>query len=210
MKTFGQRLRLTVKKRDVTQASLVDTLDISGQTLQQWLRDDNYPSIPNLLRLSDALKVSPAWLLFGTGEESENQSVEIPEFDIKFSAGNGNVIFEEEDASRTAFYRRDWFHTVGINPEHCIRARIQGDSMQGTLYEDDIVLINRDEIDIVDGRVYAIRIGSNLRVKRLQLKADGTVKLISDNADYDDEIVPLDENFQVIGRVRDKSGRGGL
>ncbi|MCE1176006.1 MAG: helix-turn-helix domain-containing protein [Burkholderiales bacterium] len=210
MKTFGQRLRTAIKNRDITQANLVEKLDISGQTLQQWLRDDNYPSIPNLLNLSEELDTSPAWLLFGTGDEQRTDIVEIPEYDVKFSGGNGNLIFEEMEPSRSAYYRREWFVKHGINPADCIRGRVKGDSMVGTLWDDDIVLIHRGETEIYDGRVYAIRIGHNLRVKRLQLKTDGTVKLISDNDSFDDEIVPMDDDFQVIGRVRDKSGRGGL
>ena len=63
--TFGKRLRESIQKKDWTQAAFAETLDVSSQTVQQWLKDDNYPTVANVLRIADILGVSPAWLLFG-------------------------------------------------------------------------------------------------------------------------------------------------
>ena len=62
-------------------------------------------------------------------------------------------------------------------------------------------------------KVYALRYGNDLRIKRLYRRLDGTLILRSDNPRYKDEEVPpvlAEEHITIIGRVRDKSGAGGL
>ncbi|CUI07850.1 hypothetical protein BN2497_10477 [Janthinobacterium sp. CG23_2] len=81
------------------------------------------------------------------------------------------------------------------------------------LFPRDTILVNADETNIVDGKLYAIRYGDDLRVKYLYRRLDGTVVLRSVNPAYRDEEVPPElaqEYICVIGRVRDKSGKGGL
>ncbi|CUI02642.1 hypothetical protein BN2497_61 [Janthinobacterium sp. CG23_2] len=74
-------------------------------------------------------------------------------------------------------------------------------------------MVNTEETNIVDGRLYAIRYSDELRVKYLSRRLDGTLILRSVNPDYKDEEVPADlanEHISIIGRVRDRSGTGGL
>ena len=47
-------------------------------------------------------------------------------------------------------------------------------------------------------------------VKNFTSNAGGQLKLQSENPDYDDVTVSIEEEIEIIGRVRDKSGRGGL
>jgi phage repressor protein C with HTH and peptisase S24 domain len=85
--------------------------------------------------------------------------------------------------------------------------------MEPLLYSGDSILVDTSDRAIQDGRVYAIRYGQEMRVKRLFVRLDGTITLRSDNPAYKDEDVPekvAQEHIAVIGRVRDKSGNGGL
>lgn len=140
--------------------------------------------------------------------------VYVPESRIEFSGGHGRtaefgIIEDQEPAS----YRSSWFQKYGINPDHVRRFRVSGRSMEPMLYARDTILVNTDETNIVDGRLYAIRYGDDLRVKFLSRRLDGTLILRSVNPDYKDEEVPAElanEHISVIGRVRDKSGTGGL
>lgn len=138
----------------------------------------------------------------------------IPESRIEFSAGPGKqACFDLVEDSEPASYRRDWFQKYGINPDKVMRFRVSGRSMEPMLYARDTILVNTGETNIVDGKLYAIRYGDELRVKYLWRRLDGTLTLHSVNPDYKDEEVPADlaaEHITVIGRVRDKSGTGGL
>lgn len=138
----------------------------------------------------------------------------VKESRVEFSAGPGKqASFELVEDSIPASYRRDWFQKEGMNPDKVKRFRVAGRSMEPYLFAQDTILVNTGETNIVDGKLYAIRYGDELRVKYLSRRLDGTLILRSVNADYKDEEVPpelVQEHIDVIGRVRDRSGRGGL
>jgi phage repressor protein C with HTH and peptisase S24 domain len=138
----------------------------------------------------------------------------VPESNIEFSAGNGRTAhYELIEDQEPATYRLSWFQKYGINPDRVRRFRVAGDSMEPLLYARDTILVSMEETNIIDGKLYAIRYGDELRVKYLSRRLDGTITLRSVNPAYKDEEVPPDlamEHISVIGRVRDRSGTGGL
>jgi phage repressor protein C with HTH and peptisase S24 domain len=140
--------------------------------------------------------------------------VAIPETEVTFSAGNGHTVdYEVVEEAALAYYRRDWLIQERLNPVHLKRFRVKGDSMEPLLYDGDRVLVNLAEVDVIDGKVYALRYGTELRIKRVLRHLDGTLILRSDNKFYGDEIVPpalANEHIQIVGRVRDRSGTAGL
>lgn len=140
--------------------------------------------------------------------------VQVPESRIEFSAGNGReAIFEVVEENEPANYRLSWFQKEHINPKRVRRFRVHGDSQEPFLFDGDIVLVNLDEITIVDGKLYAIRYDNDLRIKFLFRRLDGTLILRSMNPAYpDEEVAPelAEQHISVIGRIRDKSGKGGL
>lgn len=146
-----------------------------------------------------------------------SDSIQIKAYRVGFSAGNGyRATYDEIEESEPATYRLSWFHKTGINPKNARRFKVVGDSMEPFLFAGDSVLIDTGETDparIIDGKVYAIRYGNDLRVKRLFRRLDGSLILRSDNPAYKDEEVPpelAEEHICILGRVRDKSGAGGL
>ncbi|TWI41056.1 peptidase S24-like protein [Pseudoduganella flava] len=137
----------------------------------------------------------------------------VPESRIEFAGGDGRINYELVEDQEPATYRRSWFQKYGLNPDHVRRFRVTGDSMEPLLFPRDTILVNLDETQVVDGRLYAIRYGEQLRVKYLSRRLDGTLILRSVNPLYKDEEVPpevVEEHITVIGRVRDRSGTGGL
>lgn len=144
-------------------------------------------------------------------------SIQIKEYRVSFSAGNGRTAnYDVIEESEPATYRLSWFHKTGIKPKNAKRFKVVGDSMEPFLFAGDSVLIDTSETDparIAEGKVYAIRYGDDLRIKRLFRRLDGTLILRSDNPAYKDEEVPpelAEEHISILGRVRDKSGAGGL
>lgn len=138
----------------------------------------------------------------------------VPESRIEFSGGNGRVAtYELIEDEEPATYRLSWFQKYGINPDKVRRFRVSGRSMEPMLYARDTILVNTEETNIIDGKLYAIRYGDELRVKYLSRRLDGTLILRSVNPDYkDEEVSPklVNEHISIIGRVRDTSGTGGL
>lgn len=138
----------------------------------------------------------------------------VPESRIEFSAGNGKVtMYELVEDAEPATYRMSWFQKYGMNPDKVRRFRVSGHSMEPMLYPRDTILVNTEETNILDGKMYAIRYDDELRVKYLSRRLDGTLILRSINPDYrDEEVAPelVSEHITIIGRVRDTSGTGGL
>lgn len=150
---------------------------------------------------------------FDLDDEVSDDMLLVPESRIEFAAGDGHINYELVEDQEPATYRRSWFQKYGLNPDRVRRFRVTGDSMEPMLFARDTILVNLDETQVIDGRLYALRYGDQLRVKYLSKRLDGTLVLRSVNPAYKDEEVSADlanEHITVIGRVRDKSGTGGL
>jgi phage repressor protein C with HTH and peptisase S24 domain len=232
MTNFGQRVKDARMEVKMTQKALGYASGLSQTTIANIESGRNKGS-GDVVALARALKVSPEWLAEGRGQKRSSNAtnviatfpdapvsddeVRIKEYKVHFSAGAGrHASFELVEESEPATYRRSWFQRERIKPENARRFKVSGDSMEPFLYAGDSVLVNLAENDpaqIRDGKVYAIRYGDDLRIKRLFRRLDGTLTLRSDNPAYKDEDVPPElaqEHIAIIGRVRDKSGAGGL
>lgn len=100
-------------------------------------------------------------------------------------------------------FRTDFLGREHISERQSVLMDVRGDSMEPTLKDGDTVLIDQSEKEILDGRIYVVTLGDELRVKRVQKGWDGIV-LTSDNSRYSDiHIAARDlEAFKVHGRVR--------
>lgn len=215
------------RKNGGNQSELARFVGVSPQAVQKWMSGEAEPRGKNLDRAAEFLGVAPAVLKFGTDVDQPSiiaahpedpphpDMVYIPESRIQFSAGNGHVVVDYEivEDQEPATYKLSFFQKHGINPSRVKRFRATGDSMAPNIYDGDAILVNLDETDVIDGKTYAIRYGDSLRVKKMHKRLDGTLVLKSINTAYKDEEVPpsvANEQITIIGRVRDRSGTGGL
>ncbi|WP_374491621.1 helix-turn-helix transcriptional regulator [Brachymonas sp.] len=149
------------------------------------------------------------------GESTPEHLVLIPESTARLSAGNGSINYDTGESDTAKAYDRQWLSQARLNPRYLRRFKVRGDSMENTLYSGDTVLVNELETQIIDGKVYALLVGDDFRVKRLYTMVDGSLILHSDNAHWvprQETLTPqqVQDYVRIIGRVRDKSGPGGL
>lgn len=72
--TFGQRLRVAIKRAETSQTELARCLGISQPSLNLWVNDKGMPSSKYLKPLSEALDVSADWLLdIDTSEKDDDE-----------------------------------------------------------------------------------------------------------------------------------------
>jgi len=211
-------------------------LDLSSGRISQIAKPDSVDKIGTdaLARLA-VLGYNPSWVndgklpkkLFDSGFETNvlthhlddplpDHIVLVPEYKVLFGAGGGVINYEIEEGTQK-LYEYSWFAKEHMNPKHVRRFKVKNDSMEPTIYSGDSVLVNMEENDIsqvIDGRIYAIRYGDELKIKRLIKKLDGSLTLYSDNKEIykPEDLSPemVQEHITIIGRVRDKSGKGGL
>ena len=116
--------------------------------------------------------------------------------DVRAAAGPGEETFDEAEEFEIAFNRSilpDW---VDFNGLICIRTT--GDSMEPTLYENDLLLVDHSQIEPVADQIFVVRAEDGMVVKRLKQAGRGW-RLISDNSAYPPRKVGKED--WIIGRV---------
>jgi phage repressor protein C with HTH and peptisase S24 domain len=93
-----------------------------------------------------------------------------------------------------------------VHSSNAIIAKISGDSMEPTLHNGDLVLIDTSIKNAISNKILAFVFDDSLRVKRFFHKLDRSWVIMSDNEDknrYADESVSqLNVNhLQIIGKV---------
>lgn len=213
-----------------TQQQLGDAVGRTKANIGHWETGKHAPSVEQAAQISEVTgfplpqmgapaTTSAKVIVLHPEDEPPEDSIQVAEYNVRFSAGNGSTVIDYEltDASQAATYRLAWVQQMRLNPVKLKRFKVKGDSMEPMLFDGDAVLVNTAENDLeqlIDGKVYAIRYGNDLRVKRLYYRRiSGELILHSDNSAYKDEELTADqvaEHITIIGRVRDKSGSGGL
>lgn len=196
MISAGLNIKKIRKKKHWTQEYLAEKLGCSAVQVGKWEKASDNIEIRTVKRIADVLKVP---LSFITGEQlidldkaSDYEYVFIPQVAGRISAGGG--LEPDNTIELKMAFRKDWVERKG-NPNDMSIIRVLGDSMEPTLQSGDLVLINhsRNYID-PQGGIYALAIDGQIMLKRVQLvPSKGHARIISDNPQYETEIVPLSQ-----------------
>ncbi|PMM01121.1 hypothetical protein BCT63_19280 [Vibrio kanaloae] len=133
-------------------------------------------------------------------------TIKIPVYDVTVSAGHGCVPYEQDQANEYVAIQRELLSLYGVtNRRELFILPVKGDSMEPTLYEDDLVLIQRINLDsFLHEGVYVIRLKDDLFIKRIQYNhIKQTLKIKSDNKEYDEMFFSGDDlnDIEVIGEA---------
>lgn len=135
--------------------------------------------------------------------QAPEEMVSLAEVDLRF--GLGAAYMDEEVLEHSALRRlfpRDWIRQITSSPpSRLCWAQGQGNSMEPTIGDGDIILIDRSQITPGFGDLYwAISYGQTGMIKRLRPMPDGSVKILSDNPSVPPETA-YDGELNVFGRV---------
>ncbi len=140
---------------------------------------------------------------------SPDDFAKIPLHAALLAAGDGRENGTEEIVDYLAF-RRDWLRRVGIAPGNAALARVDGESMQPSIWHGDMVMIDRSRNEVpvraraTESRhrsaVYALLEDGHARVKRIERPSPDQFVLISDNPDFAPQFVHPG-TVTVIGKV---------
>jgi phage repressor protein C with HTH and peptisase S24 domain len=124
----------------------------------------------------------------------------IPNLALEDEAGMEVQGIEQGGAERYAF-RRQWLRSKG-KVEDLVLIEARGDSMDPTIADGDVVLIDRSKKQVVVGNMYALRTKNAVMVKRLQPIGAARIKVMSDNKLYDSYEIDLESgDIEIIGQV---------
>lgn len=123
--------------------------------------------------------------------------------EISLSAGHGAANHDLEEPEALLFSKA-WLRSMGFKPNCLLLVQVKGDSMLPTLQPGWTVMIDTAHTRVTSG-IYAITLGGEEMVKRLQRRPGGVVRVTSDNPAYDsyeiDAATAAADGFSIIGRV---------
>ena len=145
-----------------------------------------------------------------TGETSPDQSlggagqdlIFVPKFDVEASAGFGSVAQSEKVADSFAFNKRWLSSQLGVHSEQVVFVSVKGDSMQPTLEDGDMILVDLSHQQVNCEGIYLLQTEDGLMAKRLKHQ-QGVIEVSSDNPNYPSwQITPSEsEQSRVAGKV---------
>ncbi len=221
-----ERLRRAIRDAGGNQAVAAKS-GVPLGTVSNYVRGISEPKAAALGALAEACGVSLDWLVLDknapeaaspatsqppflrTSELAEQHRLQefafLPRYEARAAAGAGQLAVSEDVTDMLAF-RRDWLRRLGINPAAAFLLAADGDSMEPTIPDGALMLVDgsiREPRDIKNGAIYVIMRGGTVIVKRVQFRIDDSVVLISDNPIYEREIISRSDmnDLHFAGRV---------
>jgi phage repressor protein C with HTH and peptisase S24 domain len=200
-----------------TQREFAKKLYFSSSYLSEVESGKTKPSLELLLMISEITKCSLHWLLTGQGplfiEAAESRVKEdsasygaLSEFTLvrrltSDDEASMDVTGIEEGGGVRYAFRRQWLQLKG-SVDELVLIEARGDSMDPTIADGDMVLINCAQKKVIGGTLYALRTQNAVMVKRLQPMGAARIQVMSDNKLYDSYEIDLDiGDIEIIGQV---------
>jgi phage repressor protein C with HTH and peptisase S24 domain len=215
---FAERLRFATGDESVN--SLAKRCDIPEATMRGYFKG-RFPTADKAFTIATKLDVNLDWLVGGIGSKERlpdaqsftggaidnrgrimNEIAFIQRLDVQASAGTGALVVSEDTVDILGF-NRNWLRERSINAAAARILDVKGDSMEPTIRDGDILVVDTSINQVRDNAIYVIIYAGNVLVKRVHIKRDGSLTLISDNERYPREDVPIAEvpDLHIAGRV---------
>ena len=193
---------MRAEERGIAQSALADAADIKRSAMTNyWSGKRPYP-LGSIVPLAKKLSTSVKWLLSGDTTSDDDDDIDfvaVQEVDLAY--GLGSSFADEPVELQTHLFPRAWLEAITTSPPAMLTfARGRGDSMQPTVQDGDMVLIDRSQRTIREqDAIWALTIGQFAMIKRIRARGE-RVTILSDN-----DRVPPDEvhheEINVVGRV---------
>ena len=204
--TLKERIGELIKALDgpTKTAALVN---VSRETVTNWRTGKTRAPFDSILKMTRTAGVSMDWLATGIhrqdGPNPSSLFTFVRRFDVELSAGGGSIAGDHE--IQALAFRTDWLAShIGTVKENLSVVQARGDSMEPTIQNGALVLVDHSIHSIRDDGIYAFRMDDALFIKRVQTQMKGGVLLLSDNPAYPSQLVDNLEavQFSILGQVR--------
>lgn len=212
---FTDRLKAAIG--DISVRAFASKAGVSDTVVRQYLSGKSEPSRTVLLAMARAAGVTVSWLATGEGgmhpEDihaglvlDQDEYALVPRYDVQVSAGHGSLVENDSQPVESMAFRRDWIRKMGLSVSHLALVTARGDSMEPTLADGDLLLVDLRQSAITDGAIHVLRNDGNILVKRLQRGLGDQVIVLSDNKIYG-ALETTEAALNVVGRVFWRGGR---
>ena len=223
-----ERLKLARKNAGITQAQVAEAINGLSQPAYSELERGVSKSTSKIVELASLYKVNPEWLSSGIGDMVlDNQHIHASQvnsgnFHNSQISQNVNSPFinykaVQQDLIDIPLYQNANIAKIGTypvskyllqqmgNPSTLFAVPVVGRDMQPLLMDKAMVVADESKakIGIVDGQIYALQIGENIRCRYLGIVWGGRVRVYSEQ-NKDGEILDqaeFDKHFKVLGGI---------
>lgn len=216
----SDRLKARLSARNASQADLARAIGVTPQAVSKMVSGETTDT-PKLFQIASFLATTPEYLsgasddaelsalsdrrqpFHGAPLERDPEMVVVAGIDLDFGLGAAFMDQEivEHQAERLHFPRA-WLRSITTSsPDQLYWTRGVGDSMEPTISDGDVILIDRSKVGSTFGDLYwAFAYGQTGMIKRLRPMPDGSVKILSNNASVPPETA-YDGELNIFGRV---------
>lgn len=176
--------------------------DIGQGTLSRIISGDTGVRMESLQKFADFFQVETETLFREASDNSDNDFVPVSRLSVQVGAGNGRPVGIVNSLGLLQF-RRDFLKAAGVSPSNAAVVTVKGMSMEPTIRDGSVLLLNRADREPRAGNVYAFSWDGEMLVKRFQL-VSGTWHAVSDNADkseYPDIVIDGRAETLIQGRA---------
>ncbi|GGB21347.1 transcriptional regulator [Sphingomonas metalli] len=206
------RLRQLMNDRGLTQSELARRVGISQTSIAKLVTGSGYGS-KFLHRIAQELGTSPGYLE-GLTDDPKADAIPLPSVEdaaeqldlvsvqqIDLAYGLGATFVDNHVNVDVIRFPRLWMEAITSSPPALLTwARGRGDSMEPTIHDGDVVLIDRSQRVVVEqDAVWAYTVGDLGAIKRLRIKGDRVV-IHSDNQSVRPDEESIDQ-VNIVGRV---------
>ena len=223
--TLGSRIK-DLRGPDARE-KFAQRLGVSRNTIANYESGHRMPDAPFLNRLLELYpEVNPTWLLTGEGTRSKGGGVTAPtgncappndhdqdrqgkeEYVFLSMQKIGDMANREVPGHTTQVdnclaFKRSWIKRQGLNPERLSLVSVRGDSMEPTIKEGAMLLVEKNSSPPGEG-IYVFEGDHGLLVRRTQYNPfDHTLSLFCDNPLYPSFTARSEQinNLRLLGRV---------
>lgn len=205
---------------------LAHKLDITPSSVGGYRKRNNTVPLEQCIKIADQTGVSLDWLVLGKGGQktggaegalsSASSNIDngtagvsfIPLYDTIVNTERG-ILSDIGVIIGQVPFDSNLLSTYNLNTDNCACFSVTGDSMAPYLADGDIILADLTR-QCGDG-VFIVRIGNELRIKRLQYLTNGSLRISNDNPLCHTEVLNLADNggypLDIIGACRIRVGR---
>jgi transcriptional regulator with XRE-family HTH domain len=218
MNNFNDKMILRLKKQmakvGINARELAERASVGRSFVYDILNGkSSNPTTKKLGAIAEILGVSVAYLI--DGPEAANQNLIFPEGEKKSddklvlipsliveAAKGGNVLVNNECEETPYYFRKSWVEDVlAIDAKDLRVVFVQGDSMEPTLVDGDMVLVDTGRNKPSPPGIFTLFDGDDLLVKRLENISGGKkTSVASDNLKYHSYNMDS-KDINIVGRI---------
>ncbi len=207
MEQIGERLKFLREELNLPQGKFAKSIG----TYQTKIADIESGKVKSLsadlaLEISKLYKINLEWLILAKGEMYSNNTgddfIKISILGEVECTVSSNCYTNNENPESYIKIPEKLLKQISANIETSHIINVKGDSMEPSILAGDKVLADSSKKQVLNNKIYIIRIEDILTIKRLQKLPKGAIKVISDNKEYDSyTLKPDEDNYEVYAQV---------